>query len=480
MSATMTESRVSIDLQKGRFFVPLDGGVADLRLARLETPSATAGASDTAADSPVAMEAPEVVKLVRAVLAAGHALDFEARGQSMRPTLPDGSVLRVEPRSLDTIRRGDVLFFTPDESHLVAHRVIGQREDAWLVRGDTSERIDQVTQSQFLGVVVGRVSSHGNAAPVVVSIHGGTSRAKGRLTSFLYRPLLGAVRLFWVRPLRASPLLRRTLGAGLAIASSLLRKIEIAGFLWRQPLDRWRAGLLTTAQKDEGRRRLYAGKAIQDFTALDENIEAGLTLIEEVLLRRHPLPSGPVLVIGCGPGRECVALAKLGHTVVGIDREPRMLDLARSLSERHGVSVEYRVGEAVGFDLDDARFGSVLILSGLYNMILPASARIRMLEDSRRHLLPGGAIYLTFLSDYLQPGTLPPISKKTVLKAVNPDHEIGDLYLYNEAVHIHPHPNCLRNEAEAAGLETSALWRDQRAYDRLRGQIRGYAVLKPR
>ena len=85
---------------------------------------------------------------------------------------------------------------------------------------------------------------------------------------------------------------------------------------------------------------------------------------------------------------------------------------------------------------------------------------------------------VTFLSAYLWPGEERPARGKHVLEALNPEHERGDLYLLNEAVHVYPHADELVAEAREAGLEARDVFRDQRAYDRASGQVRGYAVLR--
>jgi SAM-dependent methyltransferase len=45
-----------------------------------------------------------------------------------------------------------------------------------------------------------------------------------------------------------------------------------------------------------------------------------------------------VLDIGCGPGHYCIALAKRGAEVTGIDFAPNMIDLAKELAERENVA----------------------------------------------------------------------------------------------------------------------------------------------
>lgn len=64
-----------------------------------------------------------------------------------------------------------------------------------------------------------------------------------------------------------------------------------------------------------------------------------------------------VLDLGCGPGRNAVALARQGAHVVGIDAAPRMIALARELAAEHDVRVEWRVGDLV--ELAWLRAGSI-------------------------------------------------------------------------------------------------------------------------
>ena len=44
-------------------------------------------------------------------------------------------------------------------------------------------------------------------------------------------------------------------------------------------------------------------------------------------------------------------------------------------------------------------------------------------------------------------------------------------------LHVFAHPARFEEEVHEAGLRVETVWRDQRAYDRSRGQIRGYAIL---
>jgi SAM-dependent methyltransferase len=155
-----------------------------------------------------------------------------------------------------------------------------------------------------------------------------------------------------------------------------------------------------------------------------------------------------------------------------------MLERARALAHAAGLEIRYLAGEAGDFRVEGGPFDAVVIFSGLYNMLLPRARRVRMLASARAHLRPGGRVLVTVLAAYRWPGEGPEPAGKHVLEALNPEHERGDLYLLNESVHVFPRDGDVADEAREAGLETVELFRDQRAYDRPAGQVRGYAVLR--
>lgn len=460
-------------------------------LARLGPDAERAGASDRPGEHPrpAARErerdggdAPDPAaerwtELARAVLAGGARFRFRARGRSMRPFLPHGTALEVAPCAFGAVRRGEIVLHASAHAPLVAHRVLGRRSDALVTRGDSNARTELVPARDFLGVVVARERA-GDWRPLT----GHAMRAAGLLTNHAYAAAVGLARLAVLRPLRATfrgrSFLRATLRALLRGTSGALFLAERAAVRARRPLDVLRAALLSSTEKDGERTGLYRRRAIQDFTAQDENVRAGLTLLEEVLLARHPLTSGRVLVLGCGPGREALVLARRGCSVSGLDREPGMLARARELAREQGLAIDYHEGEAEDFELAGGPLDAVVVFSGLLNMLLPRARRVRMLACCRRHLVPGGRVFVTFLAAYRRADADDSPSGKPFLAAMNPEHEPGDLYLLNEAIHVFPRDEDVAAEAAQAGLTTVEIFRDQRAYDRPAGQVRGYAVLR--
>ncbi len=59
-----------------------------------------------------------------------------------------------------------------------------------------------------------------------------------------------------------------------------------------------------------------------------------------------PPPPSRVADLGCGTGSLSVLLAERGHTVIGVDVSPRMIDRARSKARRRDVDITFVVGDA--------------------------------------------------------------------------------------------------------------------------------------
>ena len=149
------------------------------------------------------------------------------------------------------------------------------------------------------------------------------------------------------------------------------------------------------------------------------------------------------------------------------------------LAAERDLPVRFEVGDGQEFRVEgEAPFDLAVLFSGFYNMVLPRERRVRMLACCGEHLRPGARLWLTFLSAYVPPGSPPPPAGKTFLEALNPDHVRGDRFLVNEAVHVFPSEEALAAEARDAGFVVREVFRDQRAYERFEGRVRGYAVLE--
>lgn len=106
---------------------------------------------------------------------------------------------------------------------------------------------------------------------------------------------------------------------------------------------------------------------------------APATAAEIDLLARLP---GPVLDVGCGPGRHVTALAGLGVACLGIDVHPAAVELAR----RRGVAV---IHGSIFDRLPPGRWGSALLLDGNIGIGADPAALLGRLSQL---LQPGGRV----------------------------------------------------------------------------------------
>ena len=109
---------------------------------------------------------------------------------------------------------------------------------------------------------------------------------------------------------------------------------------------------------------------------------------------------GPVLDVGTGTGRVALALARAGHTVVGLDSSPAMLALARR-KVRGASARRIRLVQADmrGFHLEE-RFPLALETANTFGHLITRQDQEQALGCLRDHLVPGGVLALVFQNPY--------------------------------------------------------------------------------
>ena len=99
---------------------------------------------------------------------------------------------------------------------------------------------------------------------------------------------------------------------------------------------------------------------------------------------------GPVVEVGCGPGRMAAHLAGLGLDVFGIDLSPAMVEIAR----REHPALRFEVGTMTALRLADESVAGVL---AWYSIIHTPPDRLPgVLAELARVLRPGGRLLLAF------------------------------------------------------------------------------------
>lgn len=115
--------------------------------------------------------------------------------------------------------------------------------------------------------------------------------------------------------------------------------------------------------------------------------EAPNAFLEEVASR---IPSGPVLCLAEGEGRNAVYLATLGHRVTAVDQSETGLSKTRALAAKFGVSVETIRADLADFTVAQAAWAGIVAVFAH----LPPPLRKRIHAESVRGLVPGGVFIL--------------------------------------------------------------------------------------
>jgi SAM-dependent methyltransferase len=100
--------------------------------------------------------------------------------------------------------------------------------------------------------------------------------------------------------------------------------------------------------------------------------------------------SGPVVEVGCGPGRIAGYLSSLGMSVSGIDLSPGMVAVARAAFP----GLRFEVGSMTDLDLADESVGGLV---AWYSIIhTPPELLVTVFREFRRVLRAGGVVLLAF------------------------------------------------------------------------------------
>ena len=143
-----------------------------------------------------------------------------------------------------------------------------------------------------------------------------------------------------------------------------------------QPTDLVEVSARTIQHYDEHAEDFREGTRDHDVS---QNIAALLRHIEGE-------PPFTILDFGCGPGRDLVAFAELGHRAIGLEGSSRFAAMARADT---GCTVWQQ--DFLALDLPDRRFDGIFANAALFHV--PSQELPRVLRELHASLVPGGVLF---------------------------------------------------------------------------------------
>lgn len=112
-------------------------------------------------------------------------------------------------------------------------------------------------------------------------------------------------------------------------------------------------------------------------------------------------PGGRVLYVGCGTGRLAIPMAQVCQELVGVDRDPDMLEALEARLQGTPVAARVRIVASEAAELDvDGEFGLVVLPSSLLNGIHDPAERTAAARAAAAACRSDGLVVLQVLNPY--------------------------------------------------------------------------------
>lgn len=188
----------------------------------------------------------------------------------------------------------------------------------------------------------------------------------------------------------------------------------------------------------------------------DEWNERGLFQWEQDLVQESFPSGGRVVVVGCGGGREVLALLKDGYDVVGFESHPALLAFGDGLLTAKGYPSRVRAVPRDAFPHDAGPCDAVIIGWGAYSLVHGEESRINLLRDAYDQLRPDAPILVSFFarpSDHREARWTQAMANGLRRVRGARTVQLGDTLAPN-LVHVF-HRDEITDEALAAGFEVA-------------------------
>jgi SAM-dependent methyltransferase len=134
----------------------------------------------------------------------------------------------------------------------------------------------------------------------------------------------------------------------------------------------------------------------RDFAGSPDEVDEGLNPFEQRVYTQWLRPSGRVLLVGCGAGRDLIGLHRLGYRVTGLEQSPDAAETARRHLARVGITASVNAGSIERAELEH-QYDAIVFASSCYSNLRGSALRIATLARLRSHVSPGGCLVISYI-----------------------------------------------------------------------------------
>jgi SAM-dependent methyltransferase len=217
--------------------------------------------------------------------------------------------------------------------------------------------------------------------------------------------------------------------------------------------------LFSPAQLNTQTRKVYKKQYNSDLIQRSIGFEWQVLLAwENDVLNRHAMKPGLMLIMGCGFGREALAIARRGIAIVGVDSSAAAVQTAQRLAKASGVPARFHVADYLTLPYVSPVFDYAILSATMYSAIPGMAQRQAWLNDLCRILKPEGLLILSFAGELWgnqrsRLGTLL-VRLTTILARLpggNHSYQIGDTYGGGHFMHFFQNEEEIKKELDGAG-----------------------------
>jgi SAM-dependent methyltransferase len=139
-----------------------------------------------------------------------------------------------------------------------------------------------------------------------------------------------------------------------------------------------------------------------NFSASADEVDEGLNPFEHRVYTQWLRPSGRVLLVGCGAGRDVIALHRLGYDVTGLEQSTDAAENARRHLVRVGLTAPVLAGSIERADLEH-QYDAIVFASSCYSNMRGSALRISTLARLKSHMSPGGCLIISYIGSSASP-----------------------------------------------------------------------------